>query len=130
METDQIAEVERKAIGQRIRAYRVRQELSLNDLGQSIEVSPQMIHKYETGVSPIPSDRLARLANRLHVSCNDLIPTLNQAKQSNIDLTEEEHQLLKSFRSIADRKVKRNLVQFLDSVVTQAIVVHNPDHTH
>jgi transcriptional regulator with XRE-family HTH domain len=130
VDTDQIAKAERKAIGQRIRAYRVRQDLSLNDLGQSIEVSPQMIHKYETGVSPVPSDRLARLANRLKVSCNDLIPTAILGTQSSIELSEDEHQLLKSFRAIGDRKVKRNLVQFLDSVVTQTILSQKADQTN
>jgi hypothetical protein len=59
-----------------------------------------------------------------------LIPTAILGTQSSIELSEDEHQLLKSFRAIGDRKVKRNLVQFLDSVVTQTILSQKADQTN
>lgn len=62
-----------KAIGERIRFYRVAKKLNQTDLGDHLGISFQMIQKMERGINRCGADRLTRIAAYLGVTTNDLL---------------------------------------------------------
>ena len=61
-------ELQRYAIGPRIRALRLRKKLSLVQLGDHTGLSPAMLSKIERGATDVGYVRLVRLARALEVS--------------------------------------------------------------
>jgi transcriptional regulator with XRE-family HTH domain len=66
---------EDKVLGTKIRAFRVRNNISQADLGAALvpPVSFQQIQKYEKGVNRISSTKLVQLSNALGATVGDLL---------------------------------------------------------
>lgn len=56
-----------KQIGQRMRDRRIHLGLTLNDLGQTMDVSYQQVQKYEQGRDRVPAWKLYQASKRLDV---------------------------------------------------------------
>ena len=56
-----------KVVCERLRARRLLMGVSQADLGSRIGISPQQVHKYETGVSRLSAGRLVQFASALKV---------------------------------------------------------------
>lgn len=57
-------------LGNQLRQFRQAQDLTMRQLGERLEMSPQQISKYETGLNRISASTLWRLARAL-----DICPT-------------------------------------------------------
>jgi transcriptional regulator with XRE-family HTH domain len=55
-------------VGRRLRARRLQLRLKQGDLAQTLQVSIQQVHKYETAKSGLPVEKLLRLSRALGVS--------------------------------------------------------------
>jgi transcriptional regulator with XRE-family HTH domain len=64
-----------RAIGQRLRAYRLAAGMSQSDVGNHLGVSFQQIQKYETGVNRLSGARLVAVTDLLHVKPDQLLGT-------------------------------------------------------
>lgn len=54
-----------KLVGKRIRAERESQDMTLDELAVRVGVTPQAIHQYELGLSPLTVSRLVIIARAL-----------------------------------------------------------------
>jgi len=93
----------------------------MTDLARDMDITPQMIHKYEHGQSQVPSDRLAAIAKLLGVATSDLIPTEPLAEKplpQLVELSEDERSLMWAYRQLQSKKVQRNLVKLIESMAT------------
>lgn len=72
----------REYVGKRIHLYRVKQNLTLEQLGILIGKSPSTISKYELGKVSIDLDTLSAIANALKISIQQLVdkPTTEKKK--------------------------------------------------
>jgi transcriptional regulator with XRE-family HTH domain len=55
-------------VGRQLRARRLQLRLKQGDLAQTLQVSIQQVHKYETAKSGLPVEKLLRLSRVLGVS--------------------------------------------------------------
>lgn len=62
-----------RAVGQRIRSLRARQDVSQTALGQAIGVTFQQIQKYERGTNRLAHNKLAAIAGVLGCSVSDIL---------------------------------------------------------
>lgn len=109
-------------IGQKIREHRKRLGLNQGDLAALLGISYQQLQKYEKGKSPLPSDRLQKLAERFGIPSSALLP--NEGEHENeapvqwtTNLDPDEFLLLEAFRALPDartRKAVSTLLKGLD----------------
>jgi transcriptional regulator with XRE-family HTH domain len=55
------------ALGHKLMVLRLKEKISQNNLGMRLEISGQQIHKYETGESRMPPEKLFRCAEIFYV---------------------------------------------------------------
>jgi len=55
-------------VGRRLKARRLQLRLKQGDLAETLQVSIQQVHKYETAKSGLPVDKLLRLSQALGVT--------------------------------------------------------------
>ncbi len=89
-------------IAMRLRARRLLLGLSLEALATEIQLSPQQVHKYETGQSRVSAGRLAQLAHILDVPISYFFEDLIAQRDLPNDLT----------RFLSDPKYAEVLVLF------------------
>lgn len=63
-----------REIGRLIRERRYKKKMGQPELGRLIDVTEQMIQKYETGASSITVKRLVQIAEALSCKTKDLMP--------------------------------------------------------
>lgn len=63
-------------IGKQIKALRKQQAMTLRDLANKLNITPQMISLYERGEADPPSSRLQQFAHALNVQPGDLYPPM------------------------------------------------------
>jgi transcriptional regulator with XRE-family HTH domain len=105
-------------IGARIRARRMLLGINQTELGRSSGVTFQQIQKYEKGTNRITASRLHEIADTLDVPIGfffEGVPGRKAVRDGSADLASllaapEAIALLKSFRDIADAKVRQGLV--------------------
>lgn len=101
------------SIGDRIKALRIKNDLSQIDLAEKISSTKQAIYKYEKGiVTNIPSDKLQEIARALHTTPAYLMgwEEPSEPKESTIDAE------LKQWLSNASDDEKEALLNLLKSI--------------
>lgn len=62
-----------KAIGARLRAFRIQRKLTQGDVGKHLGVTFQQIQKYERGDNRIRGSRITQLCELLHIKAEQLL---------------------------------------------------------
>lgn len=62
-----------KAIGARVRLFRLQRKLSQTDVGKVLGVTFQQVQKYENGTNRVSGSRLVTLCELLHVKADQLL---------------------------------------------------------
>ena len=60
-------------IGEMIRQYRERKEITQKDLAEKLNVTPQAVSRWENGISMPDVDVLPRIADLLHITIDGLL---------------------------------------------------------
>lgn len=87
-------------IGQKLRSFRHRAGVTLADVANYVNLSKQLIQKYETGSTKIPASVLCRIADMLHIKPADFFEgykKLHHQENENLFLTDEKTNTLKIF---------------------------------
>lgn len=66
-------EIDYKAVGQRIKEYRINKNMTQDTLAESIEVNPSFISNIERGKTKMSTETLANIARSLNVSIDYLL---------------------------------------------------------
>ncbi len=105
-------------IGASIRAIRTRKKVPQSALATSLDISFQMMQKYESGVSPIPADRLIQVSEALATSVEDVLdlPSSGRIKRA--------VEAPKLFAQSADEKKLLSLFRDIESVSAQRTVLN------
>ena len=93
----------------------------MSQLAVDLDLTSQMVYKYEHGLSQVPSDRLAAIAKLLGVQTSDLLPAEPLAEKplpQLVELSEDERSLMWAYRQLQSKKVQRNLVKLIESMAT------------
>lgn len=94
-------------IGNRIKAARMQQGLTLSELADIIGESKQTIYKYETGiVTNIPLPKVIAIADALKVSPGYIAGWEEKFKDSESKLSDDEKLLIDLFRLVPDEDRK------------------------
>jgi len=96
-------------IGRKIKEYRKRKGLSQEGLAELMGLSFQQIQKYESGVNRLNTDKLQAIANILSVPVASFFE--DQPIEA-LPFSDQERELIESFRSIKDSKIKNCIVEF------------------
>jgi transcriptional regulator with XRE-family HTH domain len=98
------------SIGRKIRQLRLNHGLSQEKLAETLNVSVQQLHKYETGKNRISVEKLLILAKKFGVDLNhfadDIIPEPDR-KPSEPELTAEEKEVIAICRSIRNERLRK-----------------------
>jgi transcriptional regulator with XRE-family HTH domain len=96
-----------KEIGLRIRAIRVDQDMSQDQLGKLLQVSFQQVQKYEKGSNRVSAARLIKIAKALHTTPHHLLDWENIAKldrlNGSVEFDMESYKLARVFVQLPDR---------------------------
>lgn len=105
------------ALGHKLMVLRLRQKISQSNLGMRLGISGQQIHKYETGESRIPPEKLFRCAEIFNISIEYFfgeIATAIAFDKSIITIAAEIHDLPHNIRQSVynlGRTINQNLEQ-------------------
>jgi transcriptional regulator with XRE-family HTH domain len=88
-----------RAIGQRLRAYRLAAGMSQAAVGKHLGVTFQQIQKYEKGVNRLSGARLVAVMNLLHVKPEQLLGTDGGGGQSQDE-----------FAALSDRHINKIVI--------------------
>lgn len=100
-------------IGMKIRLLRQQAGLSQERLAELVGVTFQQIQKYENGHTTLNIIKLQQLANALKTSVTDFFHT-TQVLQ--IQLTDEEDQLLHTFRKIKNTEIRGCILKLVGNI--------------
>ena len=107
-------------VGKRVRFKRKMVGLTQSDLGDKVGLTFQQIQKYEKGENRISASKLYQIAQALHTSVTFFFEGYNEDNnQVQSDVTIDDTQainLIQSFKSIKDDKLKRRIMMLVDSV--------------
>jgi transcriptional regulator with XRE-family HTH domain len=112
-----------KIIGRNVRVYRLAKGLSQTEVADQLGISFQQLQKYENGKNRIGSGRLVKIAGVLHVDITTLFEGCSRSKQHKTGgafdelANRDSFRLVQAFAAIEDRKVRRSLVEFVESMV-------------
>jgi transcriptional regulator with XRE-family HTH domain len=127
-----MADKEGKALGAKIRRFREQADLSQSQLGEKLGVSYQQVQKYERGASRLGVDTLLRLAKALNQPVGAFLPPhagegapegkerVAEARPEYAPGTREEKELLKSFRDIADDRLRAAFLATLKAAAAKS----------
>ena len=112
-----------KQIGIEIKRIREAYGMSQMDLAEEVGVSFQQIQKYEKGINKISAERIQQIAKALGTSVNTFFekervsmvsePSVEYSRKTSTDVTQEEAKLLRLFRKIENKKIRKGLHQQL-----------------
>lgn len=119
-------------IGARLKEVRKQQRLTQEDLAEKLGVSFQQVQKYENGKNRISFASIYELSNYLNISLEDFMngvednaaSGMNDNPQSKLDkiadknavTVKETDELLKVYYSLADPKLRKNLLKLVKSM--------------
>ncbi|MET3969077.1 helix-turn-helix transcriptional regulator [Bradyrhizobium sp. S3.9.1] len=105
-------------IGEKIRGYRNKRNVSQEELGRMLGVSFQQIQKYEKGANRVTSSRLQQIAKIFECDVADLLPEQKKGKKiqtlSNLDriaATRDGMKLIDSFVGIKSEVMRAAVVE-------------------
>ena len=105
--------VDSKEIGKRIRQYRQDAGLSQEALAELVGVSFQQVQKYESGHTTLNILKLQQVADALKVQVADFF---DSTPVKNVRLTDEEDQLLQSYRKIKNTELRGCILKLVGNV--------------
>jgi transcriptional regulator with XRE-family HTH domain len=114
-----------KQLGQMIKELRKQQNMTQSELAERINVSFQQVQKYEQGRSRITLQRLGSIADALKVPAGVFLepqppqvsePPGRYEKDRVFHLTDEEAALVRHFRRISNRKVRKALIGLVKGI--------------
>ncbi len=105
-----------KAVGMRIRSFRMDRDITQEELAFQINTSSAYISNIERGVKKPSLQKLSDIADVLHITVNDLI--YDEAQIS--DPTDDELQRVLAFWEPEKQKeLKTNIVNILQIIITE-----------
>lgn len=123
MQETKTPEPEDIAIGKRLKARRLASGLTLAEMGRRLNVSPQLIDKYENAVCLVSFSALAKFAAALGCTASDLVNGLTTGDTpdpyaNDFDLMARPHsaEILRLFHSIKSSKRRRILMNVISSM--------------
>jgi len=109
--------------GQIVKELRKARRLTQMELAEQVGVSYQQIQKYETGIDNISIERLKQIAKAIDVPVTLFFPPdserIAETPAVYDKLSDEELHVLKLFRSIKNKKVKKAILEFLKTVAAR-----------
>ena len=96
-------------IGRRIKEFRKHKGLSQEKLAELVGLSFQQIQKYESGVNRLNTDILQVIASTLSVP---VALFFEDQPIEALPFSDQERNLLESFRTIKDIKIKNCIIEF------------------
>jgi len=69
-------------VGAKLSELRTKQGMSITLLSRSIDVSPHLIHRWESGAERIPADRLVEFAELLNCKISDFFGGFPELRES------------------------------------------------
>jgi len=96
-----------KEIGGNLFRLRNKARLTREQLAEKIGVTPQQIHKYETGANKMNTDRLQQVAQALDVPVQSFFTEANES----LPLAIAEKQLLDSYRAIPNKDIQESILK-------------------
>ena len=109
-------------VGSRIRLWRMRREMTQEQLGKILKVAYQQIQKYEKGVNRIGAARLHDFANALNVPVSDLFAGAHDAERKSFAspraaFDPQAFRIAEAFAKITDKEIRRLLIRLAETMV-------------
>lgn len=115
-------------VGRNIEKRRKTLRMSQSDLGRAVGVTFQQIHKYETGETRLPVDKLYLMCKQLDISIQMLFDGVQElltrdfprsaTATSEVMCAHELESLVKFYVSINDQKTRKSIVSLIKDVST------------
>lgn len=100
-----------RVIGQNVKALRLGAGMSLEDVGEHLQISYQQVQKYETGSNRLPLHHLPSLCDLFGVPAELFLQGLMPAKEAQAsDLMQVQHCLAR----VKDRDLRQKIVRVVD----------------
>lgn len=96
-------------IGRKIKEFRKRKGLTQEKLAELIGLSFQQVQKYEAGTNRLNTDKLQAIANTLSIP---VAAFFEDQPIEALPFSDQERQLIESFRSIRDNRIKDCIITF------------------
>ena len=108
-------------VGSRIRLWRMRREMTQEQLGRILKVAYQQIQKYEKGVNRITAARLNDFANALNVPVSDFFVGVKDAERRSFAspsaaFDPQAFRIAETFAKITDEQIWRFLLRFAETM--------------
>ncbi len=118
---------EDRAIGHRVKAARRRLGLSLADLAGAASVTAAQMEKYESGANPLSAARLARLAEHLGTSADDLLG-LGAVDAAPWAASEEAQALAEAFDRLPPGQLKEGVYRLVLAAAADSAPLRRDPH--
>jgi transcriptional regulator with XRE-family HTH domain len=96
-----------KEIGGNLFRLRIKARLTREQLAEKIGVTPQQIHKYETGANRMNTDKLQLIAQALDAPVQSLFTDSNET----LPIAVSEKLLLDSYRAIPNKEIQESILK-------------------
>lgn len=108
-------------VGKRIRFKRKMIGLTQSDLGGKVDLTFQQIQKYEKGENRVSASKLYQIAQILDTNVSFFFDGYNETVSEREEITDDKQSvdLVKSFKSIKNPKVKKRIMMLIDSVIDE-----------
>lgn len=121
--TEYLMGLSKASVGQRINQLRVSHSITQVELAKAIDVSAQLISKYEKDERYPKIDKLKKLADYFEVPLNSLTGQLNEPTFSISDARVVQQQFQKIERQLNEISKLRNEVNKLDDLIQEEVTV-------
>ena len=108
-------------VSKRIRFKRKMIGLTQSDLGGKVDLTFQQIQKYEKGENRVSASKLYQIAQILDTNVSFFFDGYNETVSEREEITDDKQSvdLVKSFKSIKNPKVKKRIMMLIDSVIDE-----------
>ncbi|OGU00818.1 MAG: transcriptional regulator [Geobacteraceae bacterium GWC2_48_7] len=104
-----------KEIGRNLYQLRTKAGWTRERLAEEIGVTPQQIHKYESGTNMMNTDQLQQVAQALDVPVQSLFMEADESMPLGI----AEKQLLDSYRAIPNKDIQESILKITQNATKQ-----------
>ncbi|MFZ8864260.1 MAG: helix-turn-helix domain-containing protein [Rickettsiales bacterium] len=107
-------------VGKRVRFKRKMMGLTQSDLGAKVDLTFQQIQKYEKGENRISASKLYQIAQILDTTVSFFFDGFNELQEQK-EITDDRQSidLVQSFKSIKNPKVKKRIMMLIESVIDE-----------
>ncbi len=113
-------------VGSRIRLWRMRREMTQEQLGKTLKVAYQQIQKYEKGVNRIAAARLNDFANALHVPVSEFFVGSKDAEHKSFAapsaaFDRQAFRIAEAFVKISDKDIRRLMIRLVETMARKSM---------